>query len=251
MPRRARRCRLAVVLALGAPGARAQAAREVKVGLLVPLSGLYARPGEVMRMGAELAIEDINAAGGIKALGGAKLELVVLDSGDTTEKAKNAAQRMVAAGARPGRRDRLLPLLVHARGHRGHRARQAADADPVLFRHDHRARLQIHLPDLGDRGLAGRAVAADADRARREPPATKPKTVAIVTDNTAASVASVKPMRERLLKELGLELVVDETFTPPLADATPLIQQVRTTRPDLLLLRCRPRSPTPSWCSRR
>jgi branched-chain amino acid transport system substrate-binding protein len=60
-----------------------------------------------------------------------------------------------------------------------------------------------------------------------------PKTVAIVTDNTAASISSVKPMREHLLEELGLELVVDETFTPPLVDATPLIQQLRTTQPDL------------------
>ena len=58
--------------------------------------------------------------------------------------------------------------------------------------------------------------------------------MAIITDNTAASVASVKPMRERLLKDLGLQLVVDETWTPPLADATPLIQKVRTARPDLL-----------------
>jgi branched-chain amino acid transport system substrate-binding protein len=61
-----------------------------------------------------------------------------------------------------------------------------------------------------------------------------PKTVAIITDNTAASVASVKPMREHLLKEVGLKLVVDETFTPPLADATPLVQKVRAARPDLL-----------------
>ena len=68
----------------------------MKVGLLVPISGLYARPGAVMRHGAEMGVEHINAQGGIKALGGAKLKLVVLDSGDTTEKAKNAAQRMVA-----------------------------------------------------------------------------------------------------------------------------------------------------------
>ena len=44
-----------VALALGAPLARAQASREVKVGLLVPLSGLYARPGAVMRMGERCA----------------------------------------------------------------------------------------------------------------------------------------------------------------------------------------------------
>ena len=62
----------------------------------------------------------------------------------------------------------------------------------------------------------------------------KPKTVAIITDNTAASISSVKPMKERLLKELGIQLVVDETFTPPLADATPLVQKVRAARPDLL-----------------
>src|SRR3981081_1853010 len=74
----------------------AQAPSEVKVGLLVPISGLYARPGAVMRHGAEMGVEHINAQGGIKSLGGAKLKLVVLDSGDTTEKAKNAAQRMVA-----------------------------------------------------------------------------------------------------------------------------------------------------------
>jgi branched-chain amino acid transport system substrate-binding protein len=63
---------------------------------------------------------------------------------------------------------------------------------------------------------------------------TKPKTVAIITDNTGASVASVKPMREGLLKEMGLQLVMDETFTPPLSDATSLIQKVRSVRPDML-----------------
>src|SRR3984957_17786956 len=80
----------------GRGGARAQPPAEVKVGLIVPLSGIYTRPGQVMRMGAEMGIEHINAQGGIKSLGGAKLKLVVIDCGDTTEKAKNAAQRMVA-----------------------------------------------------------------------------------------------------------------------------------------------------------
>ena len=76
--------------------ARAQQPAEVKVGLIVPLSGIYTRPGQVMKMGAEMGIEHINAQGGIKSLGGAKMKLVVIDCGDTTEKAKNAAQRMVA-----------------------------------------------------------------------------------------------------------------------------------------------------------
>ena len=43
--------------------AQAQNPSEVKVGLLVPLSGIYARPGAVMRMGAEMAIERHQRAG--------------------------------------------------------------------------------------------------------------------------------------------------------------------------------------------
>ena len=55
-------------------------------------------------------------------------------------------------------------------------------------------------------------------------------------DNTAASVSFVKPMRDHQFEKLGLKLVVDETFTPPLANATPLIQKVRSARPDILIL---------------
>jgi len=51
---------------------RAQAP-VVKVGILQPLTGTLAYDGQQGRMGAELAIRDINAAGGIKALGGARL----------------------------------------------------------------------------------------------------------------------------------------------------------------------------------
>ena len=37
----------------------AQQPAEVKVGLLVPISGMYARPGAVMREGAEMAVDHI------------------------------------------------------------------------------------------------------------------------------------------------------------------------------------------------
>ena len=222
-----------VALALGAPIARAQAAREVKVGLLVPLSGLYARPGAVMRMGAEMAIDHINNAGGVKALGGAKLRLVVLDCGDTTEKAKNAAQRMVSQEAD----------LVAASGS------YLSSFTLAVTEVTERANLPLLTLSYSDlitgRGFkyvfqTSATAGAQAEMALpvmlklAEANGAKAKTVAIITDNTAASVASVKPMRERLLKELGLQLVVDETWTPPLADATPLIQKVRTARPDLL-----------------
>jgi branched-chain amino acid transport system substrate-binding protein len=65
----------------------------------------------------------------------------------------------------------------------------------------------------------------------------RPERLGIVMDSTAASVAFVKPIKEGgSLDALGLDLVVDETFTPPLANATPLIQRVRASRPDFFLL---------------
>jgi branched-chain amino acid transport system substrate-binding protein len=43
-----------------------------------------------------MAVEDVNQAGGIKALGGAHLKLLPFDAGDSTDRAKDAAQRMIA-----------------------------------------------------------------------------------------------------------------------------------------------------------
>jgi branched-chain amino acid transport system substrate-binding protein len=226
---------VALILATLCPAAQAQEA--VKLGLIVPLSGPWARQGEVMRVGAEMAIDHINAAGGIESLGGRPVELVVFDTGDSVERAKNAAQRMVAehpdligitgsylssftlAVSEVTERAALPMLtlsysdLITGRGFRyifqtsPTGVQQAEDALPILMQ------------------LAETATG------------TRPERLGIVMDSTAASVAFVKPIKESgTLDALGLDLVVDETFTPPLANATPLIQRVRASRPDLFLL---------------
>ena len=92
-----RRTALAGAAALaGTRIARAQTPAEVKLAMLVPLSGPWARSGLLEQMGARMAVDDINNAGGIKALGGAKVKLLEFDAGESAEKAKDAAQRMVA-----------------------------------------------------------------------------------------------------------------------------------------------------------
>jgi len=216
-----------------APGL-AQAADPVQIGLIAPMSGIYARPGTVMKMGAELGIEDVNKAGGISCLDGAPLELVVIDSGDSVEKATNAAQRMVAehpdlVGATGSYLSSFtlavtevteranLPLLtlsysdlITGRGFKNVFQTSATSG----------AQAEIALPIIMD--------LAEAQTGKR------PQTVAIITDNTAASLSSVERMKGGLLSDVGLELVSEEVFTPPLADATSLVQQIRQKRPDLL-----------------
>lgn len=68
----------ACLFGLSAP-AFAQA-KEIKIGFVLPLSGGTATIGNQTKVGAEIAIEQINAAGGIKSMGGAKLVVVFADS---------------------------------------------------------------------------------------------------------------------------------------------------------------------------
>ena len=70
----------------------AVAADDLKIALVAPLSGRWARQGQLIQMGAEMAVDEINQKGGIKALKGAKMRLIVADAGDSAEKAKNAGK---------------------------------------------------------------------------------------------------------------------------------------------------------------
>src|SRR6202163_5084817 len=58
----------------------AQAQNKVRIGVIVPLSGPFALGGQNVKRGYDLAVEYLNAAGGIKALGGAQIELVYADN---------------------------------------------------------------------------------------------------------------------------------------------------------------------------
>src|SRR5437879_4412490 len=83
--------------ALAAPAVlRAQGA-PVKVGILQPVSGAMSYSGQQGRIGATLALEEINA-GGIKSLGGAKIEPVFGDAQSTPEGGNAEVEKMNAAG---------------------------------------------------------------------------------------------------------------------------------------------------------
>lgn len=79
---------------LAAPGLlRAQPA-PVKIGILQPVTGALAFDGQQGQIGAELAIKAINDAGGIKSLGGAKLQMVFGDARSTPEGGTQEVERL-------------------------------------------------------------------------------------------------------------------------------------------------------------
>ena len=58
----------------------------VKVGNILPLSGPSASVGLQNKQAQDMAVEEINAAGGIKSLGGAKIQMIYADSESKPEK---------------------------------------------------------------------------------------------------------------------------------------------------------------------
>ena len=98
------RRRFITTTALGATAAiampsvlRAQGA-PVKIGVLQPVTGPLSYSGTQGQLGAMLAIEEINAAGGIKSLGGAKFDPVVGDAQSTPAGGTAEVEKMNAAG---------------------------------------------------------------------------------------------------------------------------------------------------------
>jgi branched-chain amino acid transport system substrate-binding protein len=233
--------RASIGLGLAAAGtaslgrARPQTPAEVKIAMLVPLSGPWARQGILEQMGGRLAIEDINAAGGIKSMGGAKLKLIEYDTQDSAEKAKDAAQRMIAQEPDlAGGFGCWLSTFTLA-------ATEVTERAELPW-------LTLSYSDL----ITGRGFkyvfqsSPTADRqAEEELPmimelaekvsGKKPSKVAFIGDNTAASVSFMKPLRDHIVKDAGLTIVTDEVYTPPLTDATTMIQHVRSSRPDFVV----------------
>jgi branched-chain amino acid transport system substrate-binding protein len=74
------------------------AAAPVKLGVLHPVTGALSYSGQQGRLGATMALEEINAAGGIKSLGGAKIDPMLGDAQSTPEGGTSEVEKMNAAG---------------------------------------------------------------------------------------------------------------------------------------------------------
>jgi branched-chain amino acid transport system substrate-binding protein len=72
--------------------------KAVRIGVLHPVTGALAYSGQQCREGAMMAIEDINKAGGIKSLGGARIEAMLGDAQSTPQAGAAEVEKMNEAG---------------------------------------------------------------------------------------------------------------------------------------------------------
>src|SRR5499426_3550714 len=83
----------------GFPAVLRAQAPAFKIGVVHPVTGPLAEPGQACRLGAQMAADAVNAAGGIKALGGAKLELIFGDTQTKPDVGRTEAERVITQGA--------------------------------------------------------------------------------------------------------------------------------------------------------
>lgn len=82
----------------GAAGGTDAGTKVIKIGSVHPLTGNYAYEAQSIINSQQLAIDEINAAGGIASMGGAKLELVVGDSQASADTGASETERLISEG---------------------------------------------------------------------------------------------------------------------------------------------------------
>lgn len=216
---------------------RARAApAEVQIGLLVPLSGSWAYNGQLEKIGAEMAVADINRAGGIRALGGAKVRLRLSDAGGSVQEARSAAQRVVAQEsdlvAGIGCWLSSFTLVVTEVTERAKLPWVTLSwADQLTSRGYHYI---ICTSPPSSRIITG--ALSEMVALAKQTVGKAPATVALISDNTASQVAILNTLRHGLLAKFNLKPVMDQVFAPPLSDASSLVLDVRRSHPELVLL---------------
>jgi len=83
----------------GFPSVLKAQAIQVKVGYLLPVTGPLAFEAALALNGLTLAVDEINASGGIKSLGGAKITLMPGDTQNKVELGNSEASRLIDQGA--------------------------------------------------------------------------------------------------------------------------------------------------------
>jgi branched-chain amino acid transport system substrate-binding protein len=87
------------VAAAGFPAVLRAQSKTIKIGAIHPVTGGLAEIGQACRLGVQMAADAVNAAGGVKSMGGAKLEVLAGDSQSQPDVARTEAERLINAGA--------------------------------------------------------------------------------------------------------------------------------------------------------
>lgn len=208
--------------------AAAPAAEVIKIGHVAPLTGGIAHLGKDNENGARLAVEEINAAGGLKVGDKSyKLDLVAEDDKADPKEGTLAAQKIVDSGA------------VAVVGHLNSGTTIPASK---IYSDANMAQISPSAtnPKYTEQGFktAFRVVANDNQQgavlANYAADTLKAKTIAILDDRTAYG-QGLADVVERVAKQKGMKVVAREFTNDKATDFNAILTKVRATKPDVVM----------------
>lgn len=210
---------------------RAQPA-AVKIGILQPLTGALAQDGDLGRFGAEQAAAFINGQGGLAALGGAKVELVVADARSNPEAGAQEVEKLQGEGVVAIVGGFASPICLAAS--------QAAARYDLPYVVDVGVADQITSRGLSNTfrfapGFGAVTTAAVENLIRLNDGAGKPcKTVVLVHEDGLFGSGLARLMATELPKH-GFEVLETIPHPTPARDMNNIALRLRSLRPDLLI----------------
>ncbi len=217
-------CLLAFFFAFGP--FQAMAADSVKVGVVLPLTGSMAKFGEIEKQSFEMALEEINAAGGIN---GKKLELLIEDTTGRPDVGRSVAEKLIT-------KDKVVMIGG------GYSSSVTYAAAGVCQ--------QNQMPFLVNTGSADKITSSGWDYVYRlNPPVSKyasaveslltevvkPKTVAILHENSLFGSKGAKSFA-KTCKKLGIKVVLKEGYEHGGIDYKPVLSKIKQLNPDIVYM---------------
>ncbi|MEW5908857.1 MAG: ABC transporter substrate-binding protein [Thermodesulfobacteriota bacterium] len=206
----------------------------VKVGNILPLSGPSASVGLQNKQAQDMAVEEINAAGGIKSLGGAKITLVYADSESKPEKGVAEAERFINT-------EKVNILTGCWNSAVSYPVSAVAERYGIPFI------VPVSVADkITDQGFkyVFRIAAKDSWWTRdqfaflkdmEKEFSAKVSTVAFVYENGDWGKGFAEGWK-KLAKQGGYKVVLDEPYPSTATDLSPVVQKIKRANPDVLFL---------------
>jgi branched-chain amino acid transport system substrate-binding protein len=220
-------------LLLAGCGEKEKKVKTIRVGGLYPLTGDLAKLGAENKNGLQMAVDEINAAGGIKSMDGAQIEIVWGDTQGKPEVGISEVERLV-------QQEKVVAIIGAYQSAVTTPATQAAErlstpfivsmavSDAITergFKYTFRvcpkaswyAKDQItFLQDLKD--LAGLEI----------------KKVALLHEDTDFG-ESTAAGQKKYLEEAGMEMVIEVKYPASAADLTTEVSKIKAAEPDAVL----------------
>lgn len=199
---------------------------QVNVGVVVPLSGANAQFGENSRNGIQLIADQINANGGVESLGGAEINLIVVDSTSDPTSAASAAQRLITQEnvvAVLGAFASSLTLAISQVTERSNIPLLTMSFSDEITERGFEYVFQV-VPKGSELGRAQFDYTLDLAEAAGE----TIERVSIMYEDTAYGTSQASGLRAAA-EERGVEVVQDDAYPLGINDVTPLIDRVRAT----------------------